>query len=63
VVISQRQPLSEVWGITEADGNNYVRVFMVPIRSKLEPDPARPRYFITEPGLGVRFLPRSRPAS
>ena len=37
--------------------NNYVRVFMVTIRRKLEPDPAHPRYFITEPGCGVRFVP------
>ena len=34
---------------------NYLRVFMTQIRQKLEPDPPRPRYFITEPGLGFRF--------
>jgi two-component system, OmpR family, KDP operon response regulator KdpE len=61
VVISQRQLLAEVWGITDPGSNNYVRVFMVPIRRKLEPDPAHPRYFITESGLGVRFLPGARP--
>jgi len=36
---------------------NYVRVFMVAIRKKLEPDPAHPRYFLTEPGSGLRFVP------
>jgi two-component system, OmpR family, KDP operon response regulator KdpE len=56
-LITQRQLLAEVWGVTDVDSNNYVRVFMVTIRRKLEPDPAHPRYFITEPGCGVRFLP------
>lgn len=37
--------------------NNYVRTFMVAIRRKLEPDPAHPRCFVTEPGAGVRFVP------
>jgi two-component system, OmpR family, KDP operon response regulator KdpE len=56
-LITQRQLLAEVWGVTDVASNNYVRVFMVTIRRKLEPDPAHPRYFITEPGCGVRFLP------
>ena len=43
--------------MTDAGHSNYVRVFMVAIRRKLEPDPGSPRYFITEPGSGVRFLP------
>ncbi|MGA8039338.1 MAG: winged helix-turn-helix domain-containing protein, partial [Acidimicrobiia bacterium] len=34
---------------------NYLRVFMAQIRRKLEPRPATPRYFITEPGMGYRF--------
>ena len=56
-LITQRQLLAEVWGKTDVASSNYVRVFMVTIRRKLEPDPAHPRYFITEPGSGVRFLP------
>jgi two-component system, OmpR family, KDP operon response regulator KdpE len=56
-LITQRELLAEVWGLTDVDSNSYVRVFMVTIRRKLEPDPAHPRYFITEPGCGVRFLP------
>ena len=56
-LITQRQLLAEVWGKTDVASSNYVRVFMVSIRRKLEPDPAHPRYFITEPGSGVRFLP------
>jgi two-component system, OmpR family, KDP operon response regulator KdpE len=56
-LITRRQLLAEVWGLTDADQCNYVRVFLVAIRRKLEPDPAHPRYFITEHGSGVRFLP------
>jgi two-component system KDP operon response regulator KdpE len=55
-LIAQRQLLEEVWGLKETK-TNYVRVFMVAIRRKLEPDPARPRYFVTEPGSGLRFVP------
>ncbi len=60
-LVTQRQLLAEVWGRTDVISNNYVRVFLVTIRRKLEPDPAHPRYFITEPGCGVRFLPGARP--
>jgi two-component system KDP operon response regulator KdpE len=56
-LITHRQMVEEVWGLKEAR-TNYVRVFMVAIRKKLEPDPAQPRYFITEPGSGIRFLPQ-----
>ena len=56
-LITQRRLLADIWGMKESRGNNYVRVFLVAIRRKLEPDPAHPRYFITEPGNGVRFLP------
>ena len=40
-----------------ATETNYLRVYMAQIRRKLEPDPARPRYFVTEPGMGYRFEP------
>jgi len=55
-LITQRQLLEEVWGLRDTK-TNYLRVFMVAIRRKLEPDPANPRYFITEPGSGIRFVP------
>ncbi len=35
---------------------NYLRVYLAQIRRKLEPDPARPRYFVTEPRMGYRFI-------
>jgi len=55
-LVSQRQLLQEVWGLRDTK-TNLVRVFMVAIRKKLEPEPASPRYFITEPGFGLRFVP------
>jgi two-component system KDP operon response regulator KdpE len=55
-LITQRQLLEQVWGLTDTK-TNYVRVLMVAVRRKLEPDPAHPRYFITEPGSGIRFVP------
>ena len=54
-LISQRQLLQEVWGPTYREETNYLRVFIAQIRRKLEPDPAHPHYFITEPGMGYRF--------
>ena len=49
--------LRAVWGPDAIEKTNYVRVHMVSIRRKVEPDPARPRYFVTVPGLGIRFVP------
>jgi two-component system KDP operon response regulator KdpE len=56
-LVSQRQLLEEVWGPGYVNQANYVRQFMAQVRHKFEPDPARPRYFLTQPGLGVRFVP------
>ncbi len=54
-LVPQRQLLKEVWGPTYELETNYLRVYMAQIRRKLEPDPSRPRYFITEAGMGYRF--------
>ena len=54
-LVSQAQLLKEVWGPQYGEETNYLRVFMAQIRRKLEPQPAAPRYFITEPGMGYRF--------
>jgi two-component system KDP operon response regulator KdpE len=56
-LITQRQLLADVWGSERLTNTNYLRVFMAAIRRKLEPDPRHPRYFHTEPGLGIRFDP------
>jgi two-component system KDP operon response regulator KdpE len=54
-LVAQTQLLQEVWGPQYHDETNYLRVFMAQVRRKLEPEPAHPRYFITEPGIGYRF--------
>ncbi len=54
-LVSQQQLLTEVWGPGHENAPHYLRVFMAQLRQKLEPDPAHPRYFHTEPGRGYRF--------
>ena len=55
-LVSQRQLLQEVWGPRYETETNYLRVYMAQLRRKLEPEPARPRHLITEPGMGYRFV-------
>jgi len=54
-VITRRQLLHDVWGPTYTDESHYLRVYMGQLRHKLEADPTRPRYLITEPGVGYRL--------
>lgn len=54
-LITQRQLLQEVWGVSYSNKTNYLRVYMAQLRRKLEADPSHPRYLITEPGMGYRF--------
>ncbi|MEV3858572.1 response regulator [Streptomyces sp. NPDC050095] len=54
-LISQKQLLKEVWGASQSNKTNYLRVYMAQLRRKLESDPSHPRYLITEPGMGYRF--------
>lgn len=54
-LVTSRQLLREVWGPHYGEETNYLRVHFAHIRRKLEPDPSRPRHFITEPGMGYRF--------
>ncbi len=56
-LVSQRQLLHEVWGPAYETENNYLRVFVAQLRRKLEPEPSRPRYLLTESGMGYRFRP------
>jgi two-component system KDP operon response regulator KdpE len=55
-LVTQRQLLQDVWGPGYGGESNYLRVHMAHLRRKLEPDRAHPRYFITEPGMGYRFI-------
>jgi two-component system, OmpR family, KDP operon response regulator KdpE len=54
-LVTQRQLLQEVWGPQYESESNYLRVYIAQLRRKLEPEPARPRYLLTEPGMGYRF--------
>lgn len=55
-VVTHRQLLKEVWGPDSVEENQYLRVYMGQLRRKLEADPARPRYLLTEPGVGYRLV-------
>jgi len=54
-LVTQRRLLTTVWGPNYRTQTNYLRVYLAQLRHKLEPEPARPRHLITEPGMGYRF--------
>jgi len=54
-VVSHRQLLQAVWGSEYGEEREYLRVFISQIRHKIEQDPLRPTYILTEPGVGYRF--------
>jgi two-component system, OmpR family, KDP operon response regulator KdpE len=54
-VLTHRQLLREVWGAGHVESPQYLRVYMRSLRHKIEPDPARPRYLLTEVGVGYRL--------
>jgi two-component system, OmpR family, KDP operon response regulator KdpE len=56
-LLSQRQLLNDVWGPGYDNAAGNLRLYMAQLRRKLEPDPARPRWLITEPGMGYRYQP------
>jgi two-component system, OmpR family, KDP operon response regulator KdpE len=56
-LLTRRQLLNEVWGPGYADATGNLRLYMTQLRRKLEPDPPRPRWLITEPGMGYRYQP------
>ncbi len=56
-LLAQRYLLTEVWGSAYVNQPANLRLYMAQLRRKLEPDPARPRYLLTEPGMGYRFQP------
>jgi len=56
MVVTQRQLLSEVWGPTHVGDTHYLRIYMKQLREKFEADAVRPRHFITETGVGYRFV-------
>ena len=61
MLVTQQQLLREVWGPTYRTEGHYLRVYLGHLRRKLEPEPAHPRYLVTEPGRGYRFEPGAGP--
>jgi len=55
-LMTHRTILREVWGAAYDDESHYLHVYVSQLRRKLEPDPARPRYLLTEPGAGYRLV-------
>ena len=54
-ILTHRQLLEKVWGWEYTDDLDYVRIYILHLRQKIEPDIAAPRYIITEPGVGYYF--------
>ena len=55
LVVTQDQIIREVWGPDRITDTRSLRAYVKMLRQKLEPDPARPRYLVTEPGVGYRL--------
>jgi two-component system, OmpR family, KDP operon response regulator KdpE len=56
-LLTRQQLLATVWGPGYAEATGNLRLYMAQLRHKLEPDPARPRWLLTEPGMGYRYQP------
>ena len=56
-VLTHRNLLSAIWGGNSVEQTEYLRVFIRHLRKKIEPDPAKPQYILTDPWVGYRFLP------
>ena len=56
-VLTHRTLLAALWGGNYVEQNEYLRVFVANVRKKIETDPAKPRYILTEPWIGYRFDP------
>jgi two-component system KDP operon response regulator KdpE len=54
-LVTQKQLLRDVWGPAYGSESNYLRVYIAQLRRKLEEEPSRPSYLLTEPGMGYRF--------
>ena len=54
-ILTHRQLLEKVWGWEYINDLDYIRIYVWHLRQKIEPDPAKPRYILTEPGVGYYF--------
>lgn len=59
-VVTQPQLLRELWGPTHEEDTHYLRILVGKLRQKLHDDAAAPRYIVTEPGVGLRFIGQAR---
>jgi two-component system KDP operon response regulator KdpE len=55
LVVTHRQLLTKIWGVEHLEDNHYLRIYMRQLRYKIEINPARPRYLLTETGIGYRL--------
>ncbi len=62
-VLTHRQLLEKVWGWEYVDDLDHVRIYIWHLRHKIEPDPAQPRYIVTEPGVGYYFQKAKHPSA
>ncbi len=62
-LVSRQALYAEVWGQHKMTDTGYLRLYLAQLRKKLEPDPSRPRYLLTEAGMGYRFAPDPPPAA
>ncbi len=54
-ILTHKQVLEKVWGWEYTDDVDYVRIYISHLRQKIEPDPAQPKYILTELGVGYSF--------
>jgi two-component system KDP operon response regulator KdpE len=59
-LVTREAILTEVWGPHHTSDSGYLRLYLAQLRKKLEPKPSRPRFLITEAGMGYRFTPRGQ---
>ena len=60
-LVTRQSLLTQVWGPQYTKDSGYLRLYLAQLRKKLEPEPSRPRYLLTEPGMGYRFVPDGAP--
>lgn len=61
-LVTRQSLLTEIWGSEHITDTGYLRLYIAQLRKKIEPDPGRPRYLLTESGMGYRFQPDPVPA-
>ena len=60
-LVTRQTLLTEIWGTAHVRDTGYLRLYLAQLRKKLEPEPTRPRYLLTEAGMGYRFAPDPAP--